>query len=147
MPVPVAARLLRSWVRIPPGACMFVCCESFVLSGIGLFDGLISRPEEYYRVWYVVVFDPETLRMRGPWPALGRSATGKKIYMFNSYFWCSVNIDRHFVWRTILSEGPPFWPVHCSSAAYCLGATDIKHLLIRKNETVVRTKPPFWNRG
>jgi len=21
-----AARLLRSWVRIPPGACMFVCC-------------------------------------------------------------------------------------------------------------------------
>jgi len=26
-----AARLLRSWVRIPKGAWMFVCCECFVL--------------------------------------------------------------------------------------------------------------------
>jgi len=29
----VAARLLRLWVRIPPGARMFVCCEWCVLSG------------------------------------------------------------------------------------------------------------------
>jgi len=28
-----AARLLRSWVRIPPRAWMFVCCECCVLSG------------------------------------------------------------------------------------------------------------------
>ena len=28
----VAARLLRSWVRIPPGAWIFVCCECCVLS-------------------------------------------------------------------------------------------------------------------
>jgi hypothetical protein len=28
-----AARLLRLWVRIPPGAWMFVCCECCVLSG------------------------------------------------------------------------------------------------------------------
>ena len=34
-----AARLLRSWVRIPPGAWMFVCCECCVLSGRGLCDG------------------------------------------------------------------------------------------------------------
>ena len=27
-----AARLLRLWVRIPPGACMFVSCECCVLS-------------------------------------------------------------------------------------------------------------------
>ena len=27
-----AARLLRSWVRIPPGAWMFVCCECCMLS-------------------------------------------------------------------------------------------------------------------
>ena len=25
-----AARLLRSWVQLPPGAWMFVCCESGV---------------------------------------------------------------------------------------------------------------------
>ena len=35
-----AARLLGFWVRIPPGTCMFVCCECCVLSGRGLCDGL-----------------------------------------------------------------------------------------------------------
>ena len=40
-----AARLLRSRVRIPPGAWMFVCCECCVLSGRGLCDELITRPE------------------------------------------------------------------------------------------------------
>jgi hypothetical protein len=29
---------------------MFVCCESCVLSGRGLCDGLITRPEESYRM-------------------------------------------------------------------------------------------------
>jgi len=73
-----AARLLRSWVRIPPGAWMFVCCECRVLSGRGLCDELITRPEESYRLWCVVVCDLETSRMRRPWPAVGRSATGGK---------------------------------------------------------------------
>ena len=41
-----AAHLLRSWVRIPPGAWIFVCCECRVLSGGGLCDELITRPEE-----------------------------------------------------------------------------------------------------
>jgi hypothetical protein len=40
-----AVRLLRSWVRIPPGAWMFVCCVCCVLSGRGLCDELITRPE------------------------------------------------------------------------------------------------------
>jgi len=43
-----AARLLRLWVRIPPGAWMFVCCDCCVLSGRGLCDKLITRPEESY---------------------------------------------------------------------------------------------------
>ena len=71
----VAACLLRSWVRIPPEAWMFVCCKCCVLSGRGLCDELITRPEESYRLWCVVVCDLETSRMRRPWPALGRSAT------------------------------------------------------------------------
>ena len=71
-------RLLRLWVRIPPGAWMFVCCECCVLSGRGLCDEPITHPEESYRLWCVVVCDPETSRMRSPWPALGRSATTKK---------------------------------------------------------------------
>jgi hypothetical protein len=39
---------------------MFVCCECCVLSGRGLCDRLITRPEESYRLWYVVVCDQET---------------------------------------------------------------------------------------
>jgi len=49
-----------------------------VLSGRGLCDGLITRPEESYLLWCVVVCDLEISRMRRPWPALGRSATNKK---------------------------------------------------------------------
>jgi hypothetical protein len=32
---------------------MFVSCECCVLSGRGLCDGLIPRPEESYRLWCV----------------------------------------------------------------------------------------------
>ena len=66
-----AARLLRSWVRIPPGAWMFVCCECCMLSGKGLCDGLITRPEESYRLWRVVVCDQETSKTSSLKPATG----------------------------------------------------------------------------
>jgi hypothetical protein len=65
-----AARLLRLWVRIPPGAWMFVCCECCVFSGRGLCDGLITGPEESYRLW-CVVYDLETSWKRRPWPTGG----------------------------------------------------------------------------
>jgi hypothetical protein len=64
-----AARLLRSRVRIPPSGmnvyllCVCVCC---VLSDRGLCDELITRPEETYRLWCVVVCDQETLWTRKP---------------------------------------------------------------------------------
>jgi hypothetical protein len=38
-----------------------VCCQ------------LITRPEQSYRLWCVVVCDLETSWMRRPWPALGRT--------------------------------------------------------------------------
>ena len=64
---PAAAHLLRSWVRIPPGAWIFVCCECRVLSVRGLCDELITRPEESYRLWCVVVCDLETSRIGAPY--------------------------------------------------------------------------------
>src|SRR5215475_16194007 len=63
---PAAAHLLRSWVRIPLGAWIFVCCKCRVLSGRGLCDELITRPEESYRLWCVVC-DLETSRMGAPY--------------------------------------------------------------------------------
>ena len=83
-PVPVAARSKakvssRSPAEImgsKPAGTMDVCCQCCVLSGRGLCDELITRPEEYYRPWSVVVRDLETSRMSKPCLALGRSATG-----------------------------------------------------------------------
>ena len=66
-----AARQLRLWIRIPPGALTFVCCECCVLSGRGLCDGLITRPEESYRMWRVVVCDLETSKIRRLKPSTG----------------------------------------------------------------------------
>jgi len=45
----VASRLLELRVRTQPGrGCLFECC---VLLGRGLCVGLITRPEESYRMW------------------------------------------------------------------------------------------------
>jgi hypothetical protein len=43
---------------------MFVRCECCVLSGRGLCNGPITRPEESYRLWCVLVCDLGTSRMR-----------------------------------------------------------------------------------
>ena len=68
-----AASLLGLWVRIPPGAWMSmsaVCCQ--------VCDGLITRPEESYRLWCVAVCDLDTSWIRRSKPPLGRSAAEKK---------------------------------------------------------------------
>jgi len=55
-----AARLLELWVRIPLGAWISACVECCVLSVRGLCEALITRPEESYRLWCVVVCGLET---------------------------------------------------------------------------------------
>jgi hypothetical protein len=45
-----AARLLGLLVLIPPAAWMSISSECCVLSGRGVCDGPIPRPEESYRV-------------------------------------------------------------------------------------------------
>ena len=42
------------------GGGMDVFCECYVLTGRGLRVQLIIRPEESYRLWYVVLCDLET---------------------------------------------------------------------------------------
>ena len=74
-----AARLLGLWVRIPPGEWMSVCCECCILSGRGLCDELITRLEESYRLWCVVVYDLKNSKMRRPWPTGGCCAKNKQI--------------------------------------------------------------------
>jgi hypothetical protein len=45
---------------------MDVCRNCCVLSGRGLSDGLITRPEKSYRLWRVVECDLETSLMKRP---------------------------------------------------------------------------------
>jgi len=45
--------------EIPPGAWMSVCCGCCVFSVRGLCEELITRPEEFYRLWGVDVCDLE----------------------------------------------------------------------------------------
>ena len=75
----------REQKKIPPEACMYVSCECYVVSGIGLCDRPIPRPEESYRLWCVIVCGVETSKMRRRWPALGCCTRGIK----TSLIWLS----------------------------------------------------------
>jgi hypothetical protein len=59
---------------------MSACCGCCVLSGRGLCDELITRPEDSYRLWCLVVCDLETSSMRRPWPTGGCKKKKKNIY-------------------------------------------------------------------
>jgi len=59
---------------------MFVCCE---LSGRGLCDDLITRPEESYQLWCVVVSDLENLKNEEAMTRFGlQRHSKKKIYIY-----------------------------------------------------------------
>jgi hypothetical protein len=101
---------------------MFVCCECCVLSSRGLCDGLITRPEESYRLWRVVVCDQETSKTRRLKPAVGlwkynsglyrqeNKQTNNKNSCLNypacnsllSVQYCMVICGRHEFWSVII---------------------------------------------
>jgi len=58
---------------------MPVSCECCVLSGSGLAVGLITRPEESYRLWCVIVCERESSIMRTPWPTGGGGGCGARV--------------------------------------------------------------------
>jgi hypothetical protein len=74
---------------------MDVCCECYLLSGRGLCDELIIRPEESYRLWCVVVCDIETSGMRGPWPTgWGGECCVTKKYFVRLCLYFFVQVDQ-----------------------------------------------------
>ena len=66
--------------------CLSVCCECCVLSGGGLWYGLMTRQEEFCRVWCVMC-DLESSSMWRSWPALGCSAIrrGEGVYFLKDF--------------------------------------------------------------
>jgi len=60
------------------------------LSGRGLCDELITRPEESYRLWCVVVCDLETSRMGAPYIYdISYLRVNKKIFTFFVLLTCA----------------------------------------------------------
>jgi hypothetical protein len=57
-----------------------------VVSGRGLCDRLITRPEESYRMWWVTECDLETLWMRRPWPTGGGAVVPNNKYFKGDMF-------------------------------------------------------------
>jgi len=69
---------------------MFVCYECCVLSGRVLCDGPLTRPEESYWLWCVVVCDLETSSMRRSWPTGDCCAINKQTNIwgiFTTRYW------------------------------------------------------------
>ena len=107
-----AACLLGLWVRIPPGAWIFVSCECCVLSGRGLCSELITYPEESYRLWCVMC-DLETSWMRRPWPNGGCRTKNKHwcctvLCMFNVVIYRIVTLGGFKINVTVLCDSAIF---------------------------------------
>ena len=108
----------------PIGTWIFVCCECRVLSGRGLCVELITRPEESYRRWCVVVCDLETSRMGAPCSIYIYIYTHIYIYIYDIISlrvkvevqnFCAVGAGI----RTSVQEGRVFMvitTVHCTDA-------------------------------
>jgi hypothetical protein len=83
-----------------------------VLSGRGLCFGLVTHPEESYRLWRVVVCDLETSRMRKPLLSLGRSAIIIIIIIIINIYTCILRL---------LSQSGPCILQCCSSVCTLYG--------------------------
>jgi hypothetical protein len=99
-PIPVAARS-KAWIcslffagiagSNSAGVWMSVSCECCVLPGRVLCIGLITRPEESYRVWYVWMWSRKPRR----WAGLGPLQTVQpwKTSFFNFKYFLTIIIN------------------------------------------------------
>jgi hypothetical protein len=72
---------------------MSVSCKNCMLSGRGLCIGLITCPEESYRVWCVSECDGEASILRRPWPTGGCCAMGTKVQESLYQLWHVVSVS------------------------------------------------------
>jgi len=130
---------------------MSVCCECCVLSGRGLWDGLITRPEESYRPWCFVVCDLETLNgeFLTHWGAVA-SKVKKKTFSINATFThtCLKECDGLCNDLTFTWDGVA-WNIRLLSEQWVLKNTRIKvHRLIVDNIASHKEKGGYckWRR-
>ena len=101
---PLGLKPLASWdcrFESRRGHGCSLCVECCVLSGRGLCDGLITRPEKSYRLWCVVVCDLETSRMRRTWSALDRSGRCVRLRTYHHPVPLSRNLGTLTSWNPL----------------------------------------------
>jgi len=123
-----------------------------VLSGRGLCDELITRPEESYRLWCVVVWSRKPQEWGGHdprWVAAPQQKNSCYAYLLMIYFvqnrciimWTFSAINLLVLWRCSCSWSVKvcvesvsyiycsFWgPIECSTADICCGMTGSMNL-------------------
>jgi hypothetical protein len=95
-----------------------------VLSGRGLCDGLITRPEETYRLWRIIVCDQETSKneeAKARYQDVENTTTmgckaaktnnNKQDYVISAYKWL-----KFLLTQTKLPEDLPYYFVYVSNA-------------------------------
>ena len=104
-----AARLLRSWVRIPPRD-MDICLLRVMC--VVMYRSLRREDHSSRGVLPTVVrlvCNLETSRMRRPWPALGRSAPPPKKSVYNEYLNVLQFLPKYFSFLLIIQQVLRAW--------------------------------------
>jgi len=102
---------------------MSVCCECCVLSGRGLCDEVITRPEESYWLWCVVVCDLETSWIGRSWPTGGccaKESLGAPIRVVASIFVRNFSGRQHAFCRLTCKKKAADAPVCCAAFLFTL---------------------------
>ena len=68
-----------------------------MLSGRGLSDELITRPEESYRLWCVVVCDLENLKKEEDMTRVGSQRHSKNYYYYYYYYYYIISVSIIFL--------------------------------------------------
>ena len=114
-----------------------VCCKCCVLSVRGLYDELITRPEESYRLLCVVVCYTEISWMRRPWPNGGAFApkTNKQNYIVPLY-WLQTVPERQMILDRMVAVMPwvqcrlTFFMKPVPICCVCSKTLELRHILI-----------------
>jgi len=95
---------------------MFVCCDYCVLSGRGLCDELITRPEEFYRLWCFVVFVLENFKNEEAMTRVGSQRHSKKKIVFLRIS-TSLHTD---ITRLIVNQVLFYYPINKTVPILCI---------------------------
>ena len=90
----------RERTNIPPGAWVFVSCECCVLSDRGFCGGPISRPEEFYWLWCVIVSDVGTSGLRWLRHTCGCCARDRESFV---HVFCLVQASTKILYTFLIS--------------------------------------------